>query len=350
MSNFCLTDVIGLTRTKCNCPKADGTLTDYNASDSGYFIGDELNLMDTLYTDCSNTSFLSTLQTIRERAINDFETDIQATMLKMGYKTKGGYSGIIGDTKYNGVTNSNVFNGVIVRAGGLMGSTLKVSSLTLGWSTGGENVTMSIYEGDAYNLGTLIESVNILTIANNYVTANLTQTRTFDLSNRDKYIRIVYTGHTAGQPLNNKIHCGCGGGLPHWLNFMSMNGFTSPSLNVNLLGSNGDFIQGIVINGEVKCDGLSWMCSVNCNTSILKKIAAKAILFKAVELTAQHILDQQNINFFTLLHREALYGKRSHAQKEFGEILQYLAIEIPKENAACFICQSNGQRLVPTYI
>lgn len=57
----------------------------------------------------------------------------------------------------------------------------------------------------------------------------------------------------------------------------------------------------------------------------------------------QSILDSPNPNFFTLMGREALYGKRSHFNKLYDDLLTLLATDIYPENLdGCIQCLDNA--------
>jgi hypothetical protein len=67
--------------------------------------------------------------------------------------------------------------------------------------------------------------------------------------------------------------------------------------------------------------------------------------WKAVELLADHILKSGNIGWSIYNNREEVYGQRSHARKEFGDRVVWLAVNMPKGATDCYTCKDNNFRL-----
>ena len=68
---------------------------------------------------------------------------------------------------------------------------------------------------------------------------------------------------------------------------------------------------------------------------------AWAVMYKAGELLIESILNSNEINRYTMMNREALYGKRSHFRKEYETRIMYLAQVIDFSSSDCFICRDN---------
>jgi hypothetical protein len=77
---------------------------------------------------------------------------------------------------------------------------------------------------------------------------------------------------------------------------------------------------------------------------------AYAIRYKAGMMLVQLILDSSHINRYTIMGREALYGKRAHFEKKYQEYVAYLCENTEITNTDCLICKPNPNYAIGTIL
>ena len=109
-----------------------------------------------------------------------------------------------------------------------------------------------------------------------------------------------------------------------WCNVTGVNGTSVDAIRDANTGF-FDHAMGLVIDGAMSCDAQSIACNdVDFDHSAIAKVKAYAVWYRAGVFLINSILSTNNINRFSLLDREALYGKRNSYTKEYNNRLVWL--------------------------
>jgi hypothetical protein len=332
----CLESLIGLSKRDCNCPAwTTGRPTNYNSSATGYFVDDNLNLVNQLYTDCGDGNIWDILQDSRNKALLRFEQDLLRGISKFSGQKKGSFSGEIGELTSNGINvNASGIVGWKIIGRGVKGSTFKIRSLKIGVNS---TITTNVRI-----LKNGVSVANINTTLTGNVFTNVALEYNCDLSNLYDVFHVVYDLPANVYPLNNNITCSCPGKVYEWKGLINQTTVmaqldTDFASNANSLSGGG----GMVINAYVGCDPIYFICDFDKLEGFNYKLAiAKAIQLLSEIEVINHILKQNALNFYTLVSRESLYGMRNHAEKEYEEqYISWLSQEFSKRQD-CFECET----------
>lgn len=355
----CLTNLVGLTDKECSCfdDSQPADFDEINASETGYFLTDEdygLPLLSAVYSaiDCGDgATVFSVLQKARAAALKSIYTDLQAAMLNFYDRAVRPFYGLIGQRKANGsrtVTNQTV--GQLWRPNHIKDASFVASGIWLGATQAG-SIEIKISSNDP-DFDEYTQTVDYTTAGRfQYFALTTAQTLPFYSRNTDGagcasdcglQYAISYVLPSGAKPLDNVYSC-CGNRNTEWKQYMTAGGFETSDLATLIESCNttrNGYAMGLAVDGYLTCDNLQWLCELEeLNGYELRDVLARAIQFSATVYLAQHILDSSNINFWTVLNRESLYGKRNHAKKKFDDYMLWIAENVPPGMTGCYKCK-----------
>lgn len=340
----CLENIIGLTQNDCACIDGDkpADFATLNGSDSGLYItdeGDGFPLLDGVFDslDCGRSdNVFTSLATAREKAISSFLTDY-AAFRAMSVKPTEGFNGLIGRLKNSSAqTAPGTFAGQLISPPAIRGRSLVITSIYLGLSTD-ETTTVTIASD---NPDFTEQTIDVTNVAGKFGKATFATPVSLDFTDGFEY--AIYYEVDGKRHLQNDYRC-CGT-TPKWRRFFNAQGFTSSDVDEmlsdrcchNACGKP----YGLVIDAYLSCDDQSWMCTPEqYGLAGFTAIIAKTIQFKAAANIIQFILDGRDINEYSLLRREALYGKRNARLASYETNVKYLAQQAP--TGGCIGCKKS---------
>lgn len=336
----CLTTLIGLSDNTCTCHEDDRPAS-YNTSQSGYFITDfedGVPLLDSVFAaqDCGAGSIWDVLDKSRSQAIIDFETDLFAAIYNNHAGRFSTYSGDIGQRRTTGNLTGydGQFTGIRILAREYRGTKITISKIAINTNYSG-TIPVKIFSSD--DPTTVIHTETINAVAGSWIENTLSTPLTLELFGTDYdklYYYIVYDA-TSIQPVNNKFTC-CGKRLG-WKQYAEIDAISTDDLTQVKTATN--LAMGLSVTASLFCDGGDWLCDLDeLGDYNGKSVIAKSLQFKAAAKLISAILDSGNINYYTLLNREALYGKRNHFNKRYFENINWIAENIPSYVTDCFKC------------
>lgn len=360
----CLSNLVGLTDKDCACfdeSKPDG-FDDLNVSETGYYLTDEdygLPLLDAIFSgiDCGDeNNIYSVMARARANAINAVYTDLQAALLKYYDKTIQPFSGLIGQRKATSTkTINSSIAGQLIRPQPIKDAAFVVTHIWVGVNNAGAlDVTFSSNDPDFTEYAQTVT----VTTPGAFQKFPLTTPVRLDLYSRNVQdggccstcgLRYSVSYPISGglKPLNNVYSC-CGGSNAHWKPYMQVGGFDTDDLAAlldNCGYSCNSYGNGLVLEGYMTCDNLQWLCELEeLNGYDFRDVLARTIQFKATQFLAQHILDSTNINYWTTLNRESLYGKRNHAKSLFETNVLWMASNLPNHATGCYKCKPTAMQ------
>lgn len=323
MSN-CLTELVGFQPTPC----IDVTMP----SRSGYYLGDSehgIELQDFSQADLNKTAGeasedllgLLLLNVTRNRTGIVPEHLIGVGLNTTNWTEKTGWHGwFIGGKVYKGVT-------------------LKISTISANINYTGDVVFKVI---DTLSLEEITEFTVTLTEAKKdkkYAVSGV-ELPLYDSTGRQKNYYVVYDA-TGIQVGNNNLDCSCPGKKFEHQNILQIQGVKSDDLTFTNYHVNNS-AYGLQMHFELICDPVKPLCTAPDSfftTTQFGKLIAKAYQLTWSVKVISYILGSNEINRFTNLSREALYGKRNHYNKLRDDILTTISADLPDMYSHCFVCR-----------
>ena len=351
-----LIDVIGLSQTTCDCFPAlptDKVLSGQYMDNLEHGISlKSLNLN----SDCSEGSIWDLMNKARTEAIDDFETQLLLEISNEKIPLFDNYRSFIGEKDNNGngniVTHLKNYAGLTVKPMRLFrGLQMLISSISLDLNAAGTFDLLII------NLTTreTIKTLEITTDANGL--GNATIATPFLLPYSDEYGNPISYAFAyergAFLPKDYKYHCGCSSvPQPKWMKSaqLTVGGFNEDTLEIiSTDRPKTSYSSGLLIDFSIVCPALDWTCNVTDsywkNTALGKILAKTLVLMTNVKLI-QYLLNTNNVSAYTLLSREAMYGKRTQYRNLSSQLIKVIANDyFPTEIEHCFACnpkRNNG--------
>jgi hypothetical protein len=335
----CLDGAIGLSRTECDCFENIPT----SESESGLYLdeveGLNLKMVDAA-ADCETGSLWELMQTSREQAIEAFKTDLSASILKKWKSARPAYIGQTGRDRFNADYTIGAVAGQRYIFGNIKNGVWVIKRIAAIFNTSG-TFDLKIYNNVQ---DTALHTISLTSVANKVNWITLPETLYLPMYDaQTDYLEYFLVYDNPGfKPKDNGFKC-CSTQLyfncqvpqlksigdaryqfHQWCNVTGINGSSVDSLKQQSVG----FINhamGLIVDGEMKCDTQAIACNDTDYThSAIAKVKAFAIWYRAGAYLANAILSSQNVNRFTMLDREALYGKRNSYLKEYANRIEWL--------------------------
>lgn len=346
----CLKNLVGIYSSDCVCVTdglTEAQIAEIRLSTSGLYLDKHLeggiSLADVRLLDhCED--YVSMARNAVEVAGRRFADDLLVSLSKRYSSTKPRFMGALGEITYSGnLTVEKKYQLLkISPKTGTNSGILTINGIRLITSSDGMvNVRVfAVRKGETS--GTEILSTTITTLANRYASATLPAPLVLPLyengTDVDYYASWERPDGLEIFPKNNKTKCSCTGG-DAYSGYVTLSGGETDDLD-SLTATDG-FSHGFSIDAEIKCETGNVVCREFDASNEVAIISAWAVLYKAGELLNEYILNSPEINRFTLLNREYLWGKRNHFRKEYESRVAYLASEIDLSSNDCYICREN---------
>lgn len=342
----CLDNIIKLSRTTCECFSPP---VGYNEGQSEIYL-DELEGMSLEglqgTQNCDQGDIWDMMTRARTSATLQAKADLLAC-IGSNYKNKrSNFSGIIGDTAFNSTLSlSQNMAGVKLSPYQIVGGYMTLTRIGLMFHATGP-LTVEVYSNEDFD--NPIATYNVTTTANALQYVSLATPLKLPLwservSSLEYY--VVYSIDGSVLPKNNKENCGCGKKsnvtYKSWTTITGIKGNSGTDFDKFTTAKE---MHGLVVDATFTCETERLICSDNMpldfNDGRILQMGY-AVRFKAGALLTQLILDSANINRFTLLGREALYGKRNHYNAQYEKWIAYLCENTEVENNDCLMCRPN---------
>lgn len=344
----CLDKVIKLSRTECECFEAP---EDFNKGQSEVYLdeleGINLNILGGAQN-CEEGNIWQMMDRARLNATLAFKADLLSKLENNYVPRRPNYSGLLGQSAFTSTLNfSQTIAGQEWSFNRIIGGKIKIKRIGLAINAT-QVVTINIYDNDQHKTSPL-GTYNISATANELTYGVLSTPLELPLwsdnvSNLKYYAVYTVSGF---YPKNNKTQCvPCSGGVKHvaWINWLSVKGIKGNDTEYSSF-SKSDELMGLVFDVDLNCNPQRIICSdeypLDFETGRAMQIAY-AIRFKAGALLIDTILSSPEINRYTMMDREALYGKRNHYRAKYEEWILYLSENSPVINNDCWICKPSN--------
>jgi hypothetical protein len=347
----CLNEIIGIIEAECACI-TEGLdpqeILALKVSKSGLYLDDveggiSLRALQGLDS-CRNLAEMSFKA--RSAAAKKIYADLLAAISKKYNTGKAAYVGGVGRPSYTGNLNvSSRYQYVKLTPKELSDAVIKVTGIRLILDSAITTTVkiFSVLEGD--NQGTEVFSAEVTTIANVYSPVTvpaLGLSLPLRLNNQNLEYYVVWDRGLAGtvKPKDLKLTCNCPSGIGYEP-FFDAKGGELNDLDALQGGNTSKYAQGILIDVDVRCVPGNLICREYDRENAIAVTMAWCMLYKTQELLIEAILGSQEINRYTMMNREALYGKRAHFRKEYEGRIPYLASVIDVGSSDCYICRDS---------
>lgn len=342
MDITCFENIIGLTQADCNCQT--NKPLGYDESKSGYYV-DDLEYGIPLPSignaaDCGEGSIWDLMSRARTEAVRDFIADLSIMIAQANQKPFGSYSGPLANYKES---HNSTLNNLKQWAGAkytpikYKGSSMRLTELC-GFFAATGPVEVFLYS--SLDLDNPLDSFIIPAVANRKACFSLTTPLDLPLSKNGQRIEYYFVyDSTAMKPRNLKWDCGCGVKPPLY-SYMKGGGFSVDDLT-ELPYVNGvtEHTNGLYPVVQIGCDTTGWLCrDWDYLTDPFARVMANTVMYYSIMKLAGFILNSNRINFYTLLKRDELFGKRASMRKKIEFNMNYLIDNIPPGASDCIDC------------
>lgn len=350
----CLTPVVGLSAADYPC--ADSAPPE-GATDSlsGFYLTDNKDGIPVQFmggiADCAAGGIWDILTAARADGIKNFVADL-LTEFGAKYRPRWqDFSGYIGkQDASNAITGAKRYAAFEMK-GKQVQSSLRVKGFKMYSGLSGD-VDVSLYSED--DLTTPLETVTVTTVARKWTAAAFTDPQVFDLWDENheepKRYFLVWEIPTGDYPRSNATTC-CNRS-ESYRNFLEVRGVSVDDIEDltatdSALRTHGDVGMGISVDASLSCTVGNYLCGClnfgmeTFSTTGIQWVIAKTVQHAGVLCAADVFIKSQNINTYTLLAREAVYGIRAHAKKEYLQGVRYIAENLPEGALQCFECREH---------
>lgn len=343
----CLTNVIKLSRTECECFDDDKP-TDYNEGQSEVYL-DELEGLSLRMLggaeDCEQGGIWDLMSWAREEATKAFKADLLSCINTNYISRRSAYSGVIGQSKFTTSLNlSESKIGVKTSFSQIVGGTMKINRIGVAINQTAD-VLLEVYDNDEYSSSprasyTISAAANVLTWATLATPLELPMWSN-NVSRLEYY--FVYTRASGMLPKDCKLDCGCGGTPPGWKQWVSPYGVQGNTSDLTMFTTSNK-ANGILLDVDFRCTTSRIICSddrpFDFDNEGWDMQIAYAIRWKAGALLLQKMLDSPELNRYTMMEREKTYGMRNHAIKMYNDFIAYLC-DNKEISSGCLKCKNN---------
>lgn len=348
MALECFEYIIGVTESNCAClveglgnEKVNDVLW-YKISKSGLFLDRLPGIVDIKgingSTPCDNEVAIFYKDAIKD-AIKEMHDDLVAGLLKKFKQIKLAYSGKALSTDYssNDVITEQ-YAGVMIKTAGMKGGSLQINNIfTMFAETG--TITIKVYRAlsDSKNVE-FVGDITGINIEANKVTPNiLTSPKSYPLCEEGYDYYFIYDS-TNVTPKNNPLDCGCGNSQAQLKAYADFAGVIGNDLN-NVAGfQHRSNASGLAFDIAIGCDTSAVVCDLYKNYQDFKLVMSHAVRFKAGELVQESVANSGEVNRYTLLHKEHIWGKRNHFRSEYADRIMWMVENANLEEYECYVC------------
>jgi hypothetical protein len=355
MALECFDNIIGISETTCTCLTAKlgtatiGSVPWYKVSKSGLFLDRLPGIIGITGVDANtpcDAELASFYQTAVKDAIKLMHDDLVTGLLKKFRQVKLAYSGKACSTDY-AVTEvlSSSYAGVMVRTAAMKGGSLVLNTIYAMFDSTVASHTIKVYRALANSKNfEHIEDLIIGTQANALKPNLLASPKSFPLCEEGYDYYFIYDT-TGINPKNNTISCGCGSGEAQLNEYARFYGITGNDLTqVTSFGQDG-YAKGLAFDLSVGCDTSRVACDLFQRYQDFTIVMSHAVRFKAGEIVHELILNSDDINRFTMMNREYLWGKRNHFRSEYNDRIEWMIETADLNNYDCFTCNNNTKKV-----
>lgn len=354
MSLECLENIIGVTETDCEClttklgDKKVNNVPWYKISRSGLFLDRLPGIIGIKGSDAA-TPCDDELAVFYETAIKDavkcMHNDLVTGLLRKFRQIKLAYSGQALSTSYqvNHPLSGN-YAGVCIRTAGMKGGSLNINVIYAMFEQTVEEFTIKVYRAfrgsDALEH---LDDIAVSTLANAIKPTVLSEPKSYPLCEQGYDYYFLYEAPEFS-PKDNTIACGCGSSEAHLNEYAQFNGVEGDISSPHAFATDS-YGKGLAFDLSIGCDTGAVVCDLYRRFQDFNIVMSHAARFKAGEIVQELVLNSDDINRYTMMNREYLWGKRNHFRAEYNDRIEWMIETADLSNYDCFICNGNTRNV-----
>ena len=346
----CLQNIIGLTRSTCEVfienlgdePAAEW----YKKSASGLFLDEVPGIVSIKGVEQSlscQTELASFFQTAIESAKTELTSDFIVGLKKRYSQANKNYAGRAGGVTYNQDISFNTgYAGVHLKTQWIRGGRLTIKSIYGIFQTPPTQLMLYRVKKQTYNLE-FVKNIPVTFTPNVATNFPLVTPEVLDMDGYEYFMLYDPTGVIAK---NNNVSCGCGYTETLMQRYISLVGLSGSDLAAYNTWSMNANAGGLAFEIEAGCDSGSILCEVFDGDMAYSTVIAHAIRYKAAELVTEKALGSEEVNRYTMMSREYLWGKRNHFQKEYLDRVTWLVETLDIGSVTdCYVCNTSHKKI-----
>jgi hypothetical protein len=352
----CFENIVGFTQTECDC--FTGEFTDAaKLSTSGLYM-DELPESAAILKAVKGTAdcggkMEDLFSGARGSAISAFKEKLFVELGTRFTVRNSPFTGAIGQMGHTSVINTAaLIVGAAYEMKPYKGGVFKVRKLYVGINQS-TTVPVKVYKAyvinNAYEIqGSEVASFNVTTVANAMAPYELPEALELPLYDDSAHVvHYLFTyDRTAGfLPLDNKASCGCANQtiVEKWLLNGGIEGADINSLQTtNRKTGTQAPTYGIVVDAEIKCADLGFVCDAYNSNPFIRKAIEYAIQYEAVANLLTGVLHADAVNRFTLTKREQMATDAAILHNKFKSRIVWISETIDPGSNTCFVCNTSS--------
>lgn len=329
----CLTGLVGLSQSDCECYNAELT-PELKLSPFGLFIDDlegiDMELIKNA-VGCGDT-LEENFTKIYNSSIILFESDLQVAIAE-NYKQKfKPYTGRVGEKKYDKPISVMPLAGIKLDTQYVEGASIIVNSVDLYFNAAG-TINLQVYKNEEL-LDTI--AIDVVEGKTNHAFETPLKLPIVENGERNEYYFVYAPG--ALLPMNNKISCGCGGIESVRGKFFKPYGVKGSDFET--LGTDTNHAFGISLNVLVSCSVDNILCDLTVNNTFYVRLAM-AVWYKLGVKVIEELFSSREINFDTFSDREYLYTRKKKFEANYKNLILWLSENADIQYSNCFVCNSS---------
>lgn len=355
MSLQCFDNIIGITQSDCEClvtPLGAEKINNvpwYKVSKSGLYLDALPGIIGIKAVDAS-TQCDDELAQFYQRAVKDsvkyMHDDLVTGLLKKFKQVKLAYSGKALGTDYQ--TNETLttdYAGVKIKTAGMKGGSLVINIIYTLFDTTHNTFVIKVYRAlsGSKNLE-YIENITVKTEANKLTPTLMDAPKTYPLCEEGYDYYFVYES-IGSNPKNNSVSCGCGNSEAQLNEYARFYGIKGNNLSDLSSFAVDGYAKGIAFDLSIGCDTSAVVCDLYKRYQDFTIVMSHAVRFKAGEIVHELILNSDDINRYTMMNREYLWGKRNHFRTEYNDRIEWMVENADLNNYDCYMCNNNTKRV-----
>jgi hypothetical protein len=346
--NDCLDDIIGVTRKDCPCLVGELTEEQLEAlavSKSGLWL-DELQGALSLKTLASGKECGTMLEFMKDSIEQAKKETMDAVIVQISNtmtQSKDSFMGNIGRTEYS--ANLSVVGDYIGHRwrGQNSDGVAKIKKIYIHLNATIESELQIYRVVHGSDFGELVTTIPFTSAANTLTNIPIEDYIKLPMRYGNEIVDYYLVYDRKGAlPKNNKIKCNCGGKEYLLDKFFYREGTALVDVDdFNNPTGYYDSAMGLIFEVDVRCDTTDFICREYEDDNVIAVVMAHAIRFKANEMLNEKIAGTDQINRYTMMSKEYVWGKRNAFRKEWQERVEWIAANIDLASTDCFICREN---------
>lgn len=350
----CLTNIIGVTPNENECVTGGLTpeqIAALKVSTSGVFLDDlagGIHLKAVRNADATKGLYPMVMGALATAA-KSLENDLVLALSRKYSKSRKNFVGQIGRMSFaQTMAAPKDWQFIRLRPVDYSDAVVTLSRITVVLS---QAATFNIYLIKVpykASMGTIIETFPVTVQANAYqsIIVGGSAGMALPLAENGEAVEyyITYSRSEAGGalPKDNKLACATceiTNGGPAVGDFLEVKGGQLDDLGNLQAAQVDDYGHGLILDVSIKCDSAKLFCGQYNQDEAVAITMAYAVQFKAGELLIEEVLKSPDLNRYTTMDKERLWGKRNHFRAEYDGRIVYLAEAIDITASNCYVCR-----------